>query len=306
MRTLLPTPRVLALLAAVLVGWSVIPSPSADARTPPGHPSPSADKKKGKKGKDGKNGGKRGKDGKNGKRNKNKNKNDGVGPFKKKDYPTSERLRPLVLPNGMGEVGLGLGVNGVGGATAVGLGADFAYGIGDVAELGASTGLILSPDFAWNQTLTLNGHYLALDTKEFDIAPGVILPLGLYEGAPFGLVIDLPSRYVLSDGLFLRFGQGAVPITLSPDFALAISANGGLGYQIDNKTVLFADTSVFTLALAPDTAVTGLWDVLVLSLGGQYSPTKDWDVGATLGLSNAWGVENSFGYGLNLYGRYRF
>jgi hypothetical protein len=264
--------------------------------------------KKGKKGKGGK-GGKnddKGKAGKGGKGKGGKNaKNDGVGPFKKKDYPISERLRPLVLPNEMGQVGLDLGVGRTFGATSLGTNVSFDYGVGDYFDFGLATGLLLAPDVAWNG-LILQGHGLAYDSKEVDFAPGLVLSLPFSQGAFYTAVIDLPTRVVLPEGFFLRFGQGAVPVTLSPDFGLAIVGNGGVGFQIDPKVALFADTSLFTLTLAPDAAISGPWNNLWLSIGGQYSPTRAWDAGAALGLSNSFGVPDSLGIGLTGFGRYRF
>jgi hypothetical protein len=242
---------------------------------------------------------------KKGKKKKNK-KPDGVGPFPKNKYPIPERLRPLVLPNGMGEVGLDLGVGRALETTSASMVASFSYGVADVVDFGVATGLLLAPGVDWNHQLLLQGHYLAYDTKEFDIAPGLVLPILAIDGAPFVAVIDLPSRYVLSDGLFLRFGQGALPITFSPDFGLAIAANGGVGYQITGEAVVFGDLNVLTLTLAPAAHLGGPWETLALSLGGQYTPMKELDVGAVLNLGNTWSADGSFVFGLSLYGRYRF
>jgi hypothetical protein len=303
------SPRVLALCAAILFAWGATAAPTTAAHAQegakPGKPGAKKPPPKGAKGAKGAKGSK-GSKGAKGK------KKEGVGPFKKKDYPMSERLRPLVLPNAMGEVGLDLGIArqstfGLGDpVTAVGLVGSFAYGIGDVGEIGVATGILLSPDVGFNNQILLHGHYLAYDSKDFDIAPGLLVPIFTVDGAPFGVVIDLPSRYVLSDGLFLRFGQGALPIGLSPDFSLSLVATGGVGYQINPRTVLFADLNVLNILVIPDFQASGLWEVLNLSLGAQYTPVREWDVGAALNLTNVWEAENSFGFGLNVYGRYRF
>ncbi|MEZ4235083.1 MAG: hypothetical protein R3F59_02755 [Myxococcota bacterium] len=123
-------------------------------------------------------------------------------------------MRPLVPPNSMGEVGADLSISRAFDTTFVGLGAAFAYGIGDVGEVGVATGLTLSPDFDWNRTLLLQDH-LAPSSKLFDFAPGLLVPIVAVDGAGFGVVVDLPCRYVLSDGLFVRFGGSAIPIQLS-------------------------------------------------------------------------------------------
>ena len=155
--------------------------------------------------------------------------------------------------------------------------------------------------------MTLQGRYLAYDSKQLDFAPGLFIPIQIVNGDPLiAATVDLLTRYALSDGLFLRFGQGAIPIGLSPAFSLAIAANGGIGYQITSKAVIFADLNVLTLLLAPDAAITGLWETLSLSAGGQYTPTRQWDVGGVLTLNNTWSVQRSFAFTFTVYGRYRF
>jgi hypothetical protein len=285
-----PTPLVLALGSAVLLGWSTVPAYAAE---PAARDSADAHAKKG--------GGKKGKKGK------DKNDRDGVGPFKKKDYPTALRLRPLVLPDKMGEASLDLGFGKVLDTTFIGTNLGIEYGIGDNFDFGASTGLALSPEFAWNKTLGLQAHYLAHDTKPFDFAPGILVPLVLAEGAGFSVAIDLPCKYVTpSNGFFFRFGQGAIPVTLSPDFGLAIAGNGGVGFQFDAKSALTVDLNVFQFALAPDSGATGLWDGLNTTIAFQYTPVRVWDIGARLGLSNQFGVEDSFLFNVAAFGAYRF
>jgi len=298
MRTRPPIALVTLVAAAVSLGLGAVSAP-AQAKTvhtsDPGakkHKFDKVDHKKNKKDKKG---------------------NDGVGPFKKKDYPVSVRLRPLVLPNQMAQVGADFDATRVAGvpgvtdsSTGLGLGVNFAYGIGNRFDFGAATGLALSPDAAWSQGITLQAHYLSYDTKQLDFAPGLVLPLAFYNQAPFSAVVDLPCRYVLDNGLFLRFGQGAVPVGLSPDFSLAVVGNGGIGYQVIAPFELFVDTSLITLALAPDAAVSGIWQTLAFDLGGQYSPTKDWDIGARLNGTNVWKVDNSFLWSVALFANYRF
>jgi hypothetical protein len=243
-----------------------------------------------------------------------------VGPFKKKDYPVSARLRPLVLPNQMGQIGVdfdaskaagvvdvtGTATDGTSSSTALGLNVNFDYGIGGRFDFGASTGLLLSPATDWTNGLGLRAHYLSYDTKQLDFAPGLLLPLSFAKGAGLAATVDLPARYVLDNGLFLRFGQGAIPIGLSPDFSLTLVGNGGLGYQVVPAFELFVDTSLVAIRLTPDADFTGIWDTLIFDLGGQYSPTKDWDIGARLNGSNVWKVDNSFYWSLALFGNYRF
>lgn len=231
---------------------------------------------------------------------------EGKGPFKKNEYPLQERNRPLILPNQMGEVTLDLGYARAFETDAVGTNVGFNFGLGDIVELGVGTGLLLAPDVASNQTVIVQAHWLAYDTKFFDFAPGLVIPFVFSDGAPFGTVIDLTCRYVASKTVFLTFGQGAVPVGVSPDFSFGISANGGIGLQVSKPTVLFADTSVFTLYLAPDAVATGFWETLVLNLGAQYSPTPEWDIGGKLALGNTWELDGSLSIGVIAYGKVRF
>jgi hypothetical protein len=106
-----------------------------------------------------------------------------IGPFTKDDYPLQERLRPMVLPDRMGEVGLDLSYANVAGADFALVQPSFSYGIADVVDVGISSSLLLSPDVAWGRDVMLQAHYLAVDTKELDFAPGLVLPLVFAEGA---------------------------------------------------------------------------------------------------------------------------
>lgn len=265
--------------------------------------------KGGKSGKGGKSkGGKSGKGGKGKSGKGSKSKNDGVGPVKKKDYPTAERTRPLVLPNEMGEVGFDLGVGSAGGATSLSPSVSFDYGVEDVVDFGVSTGLALGLNgggLGWNG-LVLEGHGLAYDSKETDFAPGLVVPITFNNGLGLAAIVDLPARVVLPAGMFVRFGQGAIPVTLAPNFGLQLNANAGFGYQVNNKTAFFIDASLLSLLIAPDAGISGPWDNLSLALGGQYTPTRQWDAGGLLGLANQFGVDNGFGFALTGFGRYRF
>lgn len=248
--------------------------------------------------KKGKGGGKKGK----------KGKKDGnwTGPFKKDEYPIKEIKRPLVLPDGMGEVGVGANVTSFAGTTSVSLAPSFHYGVADVVDFGVSTSLLLSPDVAWSKGLPIDAHYLAVDTEKFDWAPGIVLPLTFQEGAGFGVLLDLPGRYVINDTVFVTFGQGAVPLRFSPDFTLSLAGNGGLGFQVDKAVALGFQTSVFQLNLAPDANLSGLWDFLNLNLYGQYSVNRMVDIRLDLGVFSAWGVDNSTIISPTLSGVFRF
>jgi len=261
------------------------------------------------------------------KKDNDKKDNDLVGPFKKKDYPLAARLRPLVLPNQMGQFGVDFDATKVPGvptvtttgtgtntntnttttsATALAFNVNFDYGIGNHFDFGASTGLLLSPDTAWDRGFQLRAHYLSYDSKKLDFAPGILVPLSFVSQAPFGVTVDLPCRELLNNGLFLYFGQGAVPIGLSPGFSLSAVGNGGIGYQVTPPVELFLDTTLVTITLAPDGNFTGIWDALAFNLGGQYSPGNAWDIGAKLHGTNVWSVQNSFLWSIGLFVNYRF
>ena len=229
-----------------------------------------------------------------------------VGPFKKNKYPTAEKLRPLTLPQGMGEAGLEVMYTRVADTDILNVGPSIAYGITDNIEAGAATGFALAPDVAFGDFVTVHGHYLAYDTAKLDVAPGVVIPLVFVENSGFGLTLEAPSRYLLKGKAFLYFGQGLIPIVIDPDFALRIVANGGVGYQINKQAFLFADTSVLTLNVVPDVDLTGIWDALTLNVGGQYTPTQNVDVGARLTVFNIWEVDNSLTAQFTVFGAFRF
>lgn len=243
---------------------------------------------------------------------KNGKDNDGVGPFKKKDYPLAERARPLTLPASMGEVTPSLtfthfGAPGDLDFDTFSLGAGFKYGLANVVEVGITSGLLLSPDFDWNRNFTLEGHYLAYDTKRFDVAPGLVIPLNFVDDTAIGVQIDATSRYLVQGSpFFFRFGQGVVNVAVSPDFGLAVSANGGVGYQINKTFVATLDTSLLTIQLTGDSGVTGLWDYFTFRLGGQYTVNRNADVGVTLNYGNILDVDEDYVLGLTGYGRIRF
>ncbi len=247
-----------------------------------------------------------------GNRNKKKKKRKGpklVGPFAKGKYPTQERLRPLVLPDGMGEVGLGIDYTNIASTDFVNLGAGFGFGIGDKVEVGLATGLALVPDVAWTESVTLRGHYLAVDGKKFDWAPGVLLPISFQQGAPFGVVLDLPGRLLVGDRAFLYFGNGAIPITISPDFALSIVGNGGVGVQFSKITALMVGLNVFdVLAVNPagDPVVSGVWEVLNVDATLQFTPSDTVDVGLRAGVTNVWEQEGSLAPSAGVFGAVRF
>jgi hypothetical protein len=276
----------------------VTPTTDAVAETVK-NPGPSKDAKKGKKGKKGKDG-KKGKNGKKG--------DDFKGPFKKAKYPKEARLRPLVLPDGMGEVIADAGFSRAFDTNFLGLTGSFAYGIGDSFDLGASTGLLLAPDVDWNGSLVLQGHYLAVDERDFDWAPGLQVPVfrDAFGDVGLGVTLDLPGRYIVSDQVFFTFGQGAVPIGLTGDVTMAIVANGGIGFQVDKSILIFADTSVLTLLLIPDADITGIWDYLTLRAGVQYAIDRNIDVGGALSVFNVWQDSDFLTIGIDAFGRFRF
>lgn len=240
--------------------------------------------------------------------------NDGVGPFKKNDYPMAERQRPLVLPKNMGEVTPSATFT----HTAIPLVDDdldsldldvgFKYGLANVVEVGVGTGFRLTPDGDWNRTLALQGHYLAYDTKQFDFAPGLSIPLVFADGVGLSVGIDLNSRYVLQGSkFFFRFGRDALNLGVTGDFTFGLNANGGVGYQVSKEFVATLDTTVLAIGNGGgDTAVSGPWDYLTFNLGGQYTINRNGDIGVVLNYGNFWEVDEEYSLGLTGYGRIRF
>lgn len=238
------------------------------------------------------------------------NKHPGKGPFKKSEYPLAERGRPLVLPDHMGQVTvlpefdhLSFGGDSV---DTFGTGVAFDYGLADIVEIGVGTGLVFAPDFDWSHTLYAQVHWLAWDSKDFDFAPGVVVPFTFYEDASFGANIDLTSRYVVADKFFLKFGQGAIGMVASPDFGLSINGNGSVNWQVDKPILLWLDTTVFSFLLAPDVDITGPWETLNVGIGGQYTASRMIDVGLRLGYVDSWQVKEESDINVLLYGRFRF
>ena len=70
--------------------------------------------------------------------------------------------------------------------------------------------------------------------------------------------------------------------------------------------MLFLDTNVFTLNLAPEAGLTGAWEYLNLQAGVQGTPSRTIDVGGALTYFNFFGLEGANGVGANVYGRFRF
>lgn len=243
------------------------------------------------------------------KKNNKKKKNPGMGPFEKDEYPLAERARPLVLPDKMGEITVSPTITHahlIDNVDYFTTGLDFEYGLADVVELGVGTGFMFAPDVDWTNELHVQVHWLAYDSKDFDFAPGVVVPFYFTDGAPFGANIDLTSRYVIDDQFFLTFGQGAIGLVASPDFGLSINGHGAFNWQVDKPIVLFLDTTVFSLLLAPDVDVTGLWETLNVGIGGQYTAARTVDVGARLSYVDTFKVEDEFTFAALLYGRFRF
>lgn len=230
-----------------------------------------------------------------------------VGPFAKDKYPRQERLRPLVLPAGMVEAELNAGALDIGDGIGAAAALRGAVGIGDVLELGVGTGLGLAPSVAWNETIGIEAHVLAVDGKNFDWAPGLSVPISLADGAGFGLAIDLTSRVLAGKKVFVFFGNDALPITITPDVGVGIAANGGLGFQVSKGTVILIDTSLATLSILPDVAVTGAWETFIGNAAVQYSPARRTDIGIRANVANTWsGDAAGLNWGAQAYGVARF
>ena len=177
-------------------------------------------------------------------------------------------------------------------------------------ELQPALNFSLAPgDPAWSKLIGLRVAWLAWDSKEFDFAPAVTIPLLFVDDPTIGVNIDLFGRYVLSEGWFLFFGQNALNVAVAPGFGLEINVGGGAGYQINGKTALLFGIEPLTLILVPpgggDPAVTGIWETFNVFATIQYSPAREWDIGLTLSPTYLVPLE-TFVFGANAYARFRF
>lgn len=229
-----------------------------------------------------------------------------VGPFRKGAYPRQERLRPLVLPGGMVEGELSGGALDSGDGLSGNVGVRGAIGLGDTLELAVGTGVVLTPEFGWNQTVAIDVAFLAVDGKTFDMAPGLSVPLQFADGAGFQVAVDLTSRILPARKVFVYFGNDAIPITLTPDVELALVANGGAGLQVSQGTAVMVDTTLVSLGVLPTTSVTGLWDTLVVNGAVQHSPNKTTDLGLRATVKNPWNQTDPASWGGTAYAALRF
>jgi len=209
------------------------------------------------------------------------------GPFKKDKYPTQEILRPLVLPQGLVEVGVGGDYARFGDAESAGLGFGVDVGIGNIVEVGVNSGLDLAPDFAWTEQIGLRARVLVSDGKRLDFAPG--LDVGIpTDGGPGTLVVGLGARHLLNKKVYLVFGDRAIPVTLGANPTVSLNGNVGLGVQASKTVAVIFDTDVARVAFGDEVNVTGIWETLVLNGRVQVTPARPVDLGLLGSIGRTW------------------
>ena len=249
---------------------------------------------------------------KNSRKKKKKKKNEGVGPFAKNKYPQAQIRRPLVLPHKMGQIELGVLAPQVHRTTnALQVLPGFSYGIEDVVELGASLNFLLLPSPGASPQIELRGHFLVHDSKELDVAPGLRAVLPLNDTVPLVVTAEAPSRYIVDKKLAVAFGRDAATLThLTAEGGAApavdLRAIGGVIYQANRQVSLTADLGVAWARVLPDVIVSGVWELLDLDVGGQYSWDRRWDVSANVGAMVAWTGPSGLTVRALVAGRYRF
>ncbi len=213
----------------------------------------------------------------------------GVGPFSKANYPSDEIDRPLTLPGGMVEVGLDIAYSKINilGTSADATAAAFtaSYGLGNKIELGVGTSLGIDPDFEWGENLGVSVGYLAHDTKNLDVRPGISTGLSFAEGADTfsGFSLDAFTRFKLNNAIAITAGRGLIDIRTSDPSYVDADVNVGLLVQAIPKLAITIDTQLASLAISGDgNDTTHLGDVIPVTIRAAYTPQPKLDVGVTV------------------------
>jgi hypothetical protein len=171
-----------------------------------------------------------------------------LGPFTRDTYPSELLYRPLTLPAGLwrvqaGGVGSWLGLLPGGSFGLSGLAAG-AYGLTDRLELSAGAALESIP-VARLDSVAAGATYLWVDSEAVDVAAR--LEVEVTQLAPFlglNVHLGLPGRILVTDGLFLTFGDRLLQLSTigSPIFpALQL----GAGLQVAGGAAVLLGTDLF-------------------------------------------------------------
>jgi len=211
--------------------------------------------------------------------------NSGVGPFSKANYPSDVIDRPLTLPGGMLEVGLGLAyaslsVAGVS-ADATSAGVSARYGVGNKIMVGVDTSLGIDPDFEWGESLGLGVSYLAVDQKKLDVRAGVSTDLNFADGADVfsGVNIDAATRFKVNNAIALTGGSGLLSIRTSDPSQVDADINVGVLLQAIPKLAISVETQLVSLGITGDgNETTHLGDAIPVTIQVGYTPQPKLDV----------------------------
>lgn len=212
-----------------------------------------------------------------------------IGPFTKETYPQELIFRPLTLPAGMIEVRPSLSFFKIVlvDDTFILLNAGVAYGVTDKIEVGLNTGLLLSPDVDWSESIGLYGAFSAIDGDKLDLAPSLSTSLDFADGADVfsGVSIGAGLRYLLSDKLFVRAGQNLLDIIVAPDAGARLNINAGIGFQATPQLAVVADLNMISLKLFGDAVGDStFFDPFGVTLTGLFAVSNKLDAYAQISL----------------------
>lgn len=201
-------------------------------------------------------------------------------------YPLKVNARPLVLPQGMGQVNGGLTITSVplGKKTinSSSLGVGFDYGVAQGLELGGSTGLLLSPDFDWTSSFNLRGGYLIKGQRRgLSLAARLEIPLNFGEGQDVLSSINagLSTRYSINKHLALHTGDGMISINFADELTTTFNIPVGVAYQFNKKFNLRLDTRLMSAGSGDTVSVA---DTLPINLRAIYAIQRMMDAGVAL------------------------
>jgi hypothetical protein len=200
--------------------------------------------------------------------------------------------RPLVLPRGVWEVGLGLNIDKSFAEVGAAIAAN--YGLIDKLSMGASYGFSFKPS-EFNGPLLVHTDYSLVDSGQTQIVAR--LRFG-YDAAASGLaplVIATDLRHKLDDKKALLIAARFVAslekveslddmmntIEIQPVF---IEAPIGFAYQVDEQVYAEITSQLLRLNVSDDKSGIIIADLLPLRVAGLYSLDNKIDIGGALGI----------------------